>query len=233
MPSTPRRRSALLWALPVVAVLGTLGITAWLLHRADYFWASPIAGVHFQLLTDFDGTERAAALSRDGRLVAFLSDCEGQTDVWMTQLGTGEFHNLTHGSVRELVNPSVRSIGFSPDGAFVTFWTREAATSEIAIWAVPTLGGEPRPYLEGAAEFDWSSDGSRLVYHSPAPGDPMFVSQRGSHPATARSSRPRPGSTLTFPCGRRTTPSSTSSRARCPTPWTSGAFVQREESRNG
>ena len=41
---------------------------------------------------------------------------------------------------------------------------------------MPTLGGEPRPYLEGVAEFDWSHDGSRLAYHTPGLGDPLFVS---------------------------------------------------------
>jgi Tol biopolymer transport system component len=29
------------------------------------------------------------------------------------------------------------------------------------------------------AEFDWSRDGSRLVYHTPGPGDPMYVSDGG------------------------------------------------------
>jgi len=38
------------------------------------------------------------------------------------------------------------------------------------------LGGQPKPYLEGVAEFDWSRDASRLVYHTPGPGDPLFVS---------------------------------------------------------
>jgi Tol biopolymer transport system component len=33
--------------------------------------------------------------------------------------------------------------------------------------------------LEGVAEFDWSSDGSRLVYHTPGPGDPMFLRDSG------------------------------------------------------
>ena len=47
--------------------------------------------------------------------------------------------------------------------------------ADIGIWAVPTLGGQPRPYLEGVAEFDWSHDGSRLAYHTPGPGDPLFV----------------------------------------------------------
>ena len=41
---------------------------------------------------------------------------------------------------------------------------------------MPTLGGQPRPYLEGVAEFDWSRDGSQLAYHTPGPGDPLFVS---------------------------------------------------------
>jgi Tol biopolymer transport system component len=41
---------------------------------------------------------------------------------------------------------------------------------------VPTLGGQPKPYLEGVAEFDWSRDSSRLAYHTPGPGDPLFVS---------------------------------------------------------
>jgi Tol biopolymer transport system component len=100
-------------------------------------------------------------------------------DVWVTQVGSGEFHNLTHGSFPELVNPSIRTLGFSPDGSLVTFWVRKAGGSsggDIGIWAVPTLGGEPRPYLEGVAEFDWSRDGSRLTYHTPGPGDPLFVS---------------------------------------------------------
>ena len=87
-----------------------------------------------------------------------------------------------------MVNSDLRSLGFSPDGALVTFWTRKQNSSNpaaISVWAVPTLGGEPRPYLEGVAEYDWSHDGSRLTYHTPEPGDPMFVSDSGS-PSGAR-----------------------------------------------
>ena len=74
----------------------------------------------------FGGTEQAAAVSRDGRFVAFLSDRDGRMDVWVTQVGTGQFYDLTRGRVRELVNPSVRTLGFSPDGSLVTFWARGA-----------------------------------------------------------------------------------------------------------
>lgn len=55
----------------------------------------------------------------------------------------------------------------------------------ISVWAVPVLGGAPRPYLEGAAELDWTTDGRRVVYHTPGPGDPIYVRDAG-RPAEAR-----------------------------------------------
>ena len=148
------------------------------IQTKEYFWQNPIAGARFQTVTDFDGTEQAAAISRDGKFVAFLSDRDGQMDVWVTQISSGQFHNLTHGSAAELVNSSVRALGFSPDGALATFWVRKPGGSrvgDIGVWAVPILGGQPAPYLESVAEFDWSRDSSRLTYHLPGPGDPLFV----------------------------------------------------------
>jgi Tol biopolymer transport system component len=170
------------WAfvLPLAAVGAVLAIGASLwLKRTEHFWRNPIANARFQTVTESDGWDQAAAMSRDGHFVAFLSDRDGQMDVWVTQVGSGVFHNLTHGSVPGLINTSIRNLGFSADGSLVTFWVRkpgDSSVGNIGIWAVPTLGGEPRPYLEGVAEFDWSPDGSRLAYHTPGPGDPLFVS---------------------------------------------------------
>ena len=158
-------------------------------------------------------------------------------DVWVTQVGSGEFHNLTHGSAPELANPSIRTLGFSPDGSLVTFWVRKpggANGGDIGIWAVPTLGGEPRPYLEGVAEFDWSHDGSRLAYHTPGPGDPLFVSDGNVRPESrpifhCACRAPQPLSA----CGRPTGHSFTSSRAGSRTNWISGASVQPAGLRSG
>jgi dipeptidyl aminopeptidase/acylaminoacyl peptidase len=41
------------------------------------------------------------------------------------------------------------------------------------------MGGPLRPYLEGISELDWSPDGSRIVYHPPTDGDPLFVTEAG------------------------------------------------------
>ena len=173
------------WSAPALGVAGGvlfLSLAIWALTGHPRAPGRLLAEARFQQLTDFEGIEQAAAISRDGRFVAFQSDRDGQMDVWVTQIGTGRFSNLTRGSTLELVNPSVRTLGFSPDGSLVTFWARARRGSgppEIGIWAAPLLGGPPRPYLEGVAEYDWSGDGERLAYHTPGPGDPMFVRDPG------------------------------------------------------
>ena len=155
------------------------GAAAALLVLAIALWSRgentpDLANARFQPVTDFPGIEQAAAISRDGKLVAFLSDRAGTMDVWLTQVGTNRFYNLTNGAARDIVNPSIRTLDFSPDSSLVTFWARQADRS-ISVWAVPVLGGAPRVYLDGGAEFNWSADDTKLVYHTPADGDPMFV----------------------------------------------------------
>jgi Tol biopolymer transport system component len=172
-----RARTILIAGAIALAVLAVVTII-WF-ERSDHFWRNPIAGAVYQSVTGFGGQNEAAAVSRDGKFVAFLSDRSGRTDVWVTQLGSGQFHNLTDGVQGELANPSIRTLGFTPDGSLVTFWLRtrsRPAGEDISIWAVPTLGGEARPYLEGAAEAAWSPDGKQIVYHTTQPGDPLFVS---------------------------------------------------------
>ncbi|HJW99542.1 MAG TPA: hypothetical protein VJ453_05255 [Terriglobales bacterium] len=176
--SSSRTRWKLTLALAALGLALAIGASLWF-QRTEYFWRNPIADARFQTVTDFAGVEQGAAVSRDGHFVAFLSDRDGRMDVWVTQVGSGQFHNLTRGGAPDLANPEIRNLGFSPDGALVTFWARKrdgSSTSDISVWAVPTLGGQPKPYFEGVAECDWSQDGSRLAYHTPGPGDPMFVS---------------------------------------------------------
>ncbi len=176
--STSRTRWRFVLLLAAAGAVLTMSIILWL-QKTEYFWRNPLINARFQTVTDFGGVEQAAAISRDGHFVAFQSNRDGQMDVWVTQVGSGQFHNLTRGAAPGIVNPSVRALGFSPDSSVVTYWARRQnspGASDISVWAVPTLGGQPKLYLEGVAEFDWSRDGSRLAYHTPGPGDPLFVS---------------------------------------------------------
>jgi Tol biopolymer transport system component len=187
--TSPNRLNLLVLLAPIGLALA-IAIVYWL-QSSEYFWKSPIAGGQAQTVAEFEGEGLSAAVSHDGHFVALLSDRDGKTDVWVMQVGSGAFHNLTQGSIPELVNPSIRTLGFSPDDSLVTFWVRKPGSSsdnDISIWAAPTLGGPPKPYLEGVAEFDWSHDGIRLAYHTPAAGDPLFVSD----------GIPRPGASPIF-----------------------------------
>jgi Tol biopolymer transport system component len=141
-------------------------------------WRNPLANATVTRLTDWPGLEQAAEISRDGRRVFFLADHDGHMDAWLTQIGSGSYRNVTRGSLSELVNPSIRTLGFSADDSLVTVWTRTPDGSrpeDIKLMAAPIALGELRDYLTGVAEVSWSHDGRQIVYHTTAPGDPLFV----------------------------------------------------------
>jgi Tol biopolymer transport system component len=127
-------------------------------------------------LTDFEGTEEQAAISPDGTLVAFISDRDGQNDVWITRVGTNEFRNLTQGRNIPQFSPETSVLGFSPDGSQVHF-TGEIKAGERTSdrWTVPVLGGAVRPLMDGAIEFAWAPDGKSFAYRTSEPGDPVSV----------------------------------------------------------
>lgn len=184
---SPARLRWLAFALVTAAAACVL---VWGVRHFERPWRSPLEGARYTRMAGFPGFEQAAAISRDGRLVAFLGEQDGHTDAWVSELGTGLYRNLTRGQALELVNPSIRTLGFAPDSSFVSIWTRGSDGSQsgdVNIISVPVQGGKPAPYLRGIAEFDWSHSGTRLVYHTTAPGDPLFVrDERSSSPEGSR-----------------------------------------------
>jgi DNA-binding winged helix-turn-helix (wHTH) protein len=171
------------WVSLGVLLLSIVGTLIWLgLRKADSA-GNPLANAKFSHLAGFQGVGRAAAISRDGKFVAFLGNREGRNDVWVSEVGSGTYLNLTRGEPREFHNnPVIRTLDFSADSSLVTIWARSSDGSrpeDVNILAVPTHGGPLRVYLPQVAEYDWSRDGKKLVFHTTAPGDPMFVREPG------------------------------------------------------
>ncbi|MEO8218518.1 MAG: protein kinase, partial [Acidobacteriota bacterium] len=186
-----RRRG--LWIVAAIAatVLLAGGVMAWRLRRADYFWKNPLAGAHFTRLTDWESSELDAAISADGKFVAFVSDREGGFDVWVGQVGGGEFLNLTKGRFPVVGHEFIRSEGFSGDGAQVWLRIGVKSAKEHNVWLVPTMGGVPHPFLQNAVEAVWSPDRSHVLYYTFVPGDPMFIADRnGGNPKQIFISKP-------------------------------------------
>ena len=161
------------WAAIVLVALAS-ALVGWTLRRLNPAPDNPLNNATFTRLTNFEGDEPEAALSPDGKFAAFLSDRDGPLDVWLTQVGSGSFVNLTREGHMPGVRP-VRNIGFSGDGSEI--WFGGAPVGRMRI--MPMMGGPSRPFLvDRTVEVVWSSDGARMVYHTDGPGDPMFVADR-------------------------------------------------------
>jgi Tol biopolymer transport system component len=167
------------WWLPWAASAAlAIALFAWAWPRAAAGPQQPLSGARFIPLTNWEGDEEGAEISPDGRFAAFLADQDGEFDIWLTQIGTGHFTNLT----RDLpplapLGAIVRKLGFSGDGTEI--WFNPAPRRPLLL--MPSTGGAPRAFLgPGVNTPAWSPDGSRLVYFGkPLDGDdPMYLADR-------------------------------------------------------
>src|SRR6476660_9272073 len=165
----PRRWRAALAPVIVVASLLIAG-ASWLLRGG----LTPsiddlLARATFTPFSNFDGSELDAAVSPDGRFVAFLSDRDGPYHLWLKQIGTGAFQDLTPDAADQRDQGPNRSVGFSADGAEI--WGHGGNRLRLR----PLTGGAPRAFLsDQAVNVAWSHDRTKLVYFE-FPIDPLFV----------------------------------------------------------
>src|SRR5262245_4839771 len=172
--TTSRSRGLLWWwRAAAVALAAAAGIGGWWIRDRALPLDNPLATAHFTRFTDFEGIERDAALSPDGKFVAFISDREGPFDVWMSQVGTGRFLNLTQGKAANL-DSTLRVMGFAGDGA--ELWVHDGdASSPLRL--LPLIGGSARVFLASSPaktppmNAAWSPDAKRLLYHTSDAGD--------------------------------------------------------------
>jgi eukaryotic-like serine/threonine-protein kinase len=181
VPSEPARQR-LVWpwialATALALIAGVLSGVLWRSRGAAEL-ANPLANATFTTLTDYEGTQVDASISPDGKFVAFQSDRNGPSHVWLDQIGAGNPVDLTPGP--EDQRGPLRSVGFSHDGT--ELWI--AGTESRRLKIMPLVGGKPRVFLgEKVVNPVWSPDGARLAYHTVEAGDPIFVANGdGSNP---------------------------------------------------
>ncbi len=188
-PAAPAKRASLTRWLPWVALAALAAAVAVReARRPAELPENVLSHAQFSRFTDWEGTESDAAISPDGRFVTFIADREGKYDIWLSQVGTGRFLNLTK-DMPPLDSPNrlIRALGFSGDGSEIWFNppesrgqrpTRGAPQTEPKL-LMPLIGGPPRPFLgEGAEAPSWSADGTRIVFFTNGGGDPLSIADR-------------------------------------------------------
>ncbi len=165
------------WWRWVALVALAASVAEWNAWRPVATLENPLANAQFTRFTDWEGAEEGAEISPDGKFVAFLADRDGKFDMWLSQVGTGRFSNLTRDFPPLTANGFiVRKLGFSGDGASI--WFNPADGKPLLL--MDMIGGTPRAFLgQGANVPAWSPDGTRLVYVYKSNGDdPMLIADR-------------------------------------------------------
>ncbi len=138
--------------LPTLAVIGWLlvaGLAAW-------HWLTPPAKHSPAIVKSltFSGRDWLPNASPDGKTVAFVSDRDGVSRIWLKQLATGNEAPLTAG-----MDDHPR---FSPDGSQVLFVRTEGLNHTA--YRMSVVGGKPRKVISDVSEVDWSPDGSQVAF---------------------------------------------------------------------
>jgi len=115
-------------------------------------------------LTFDSGLTTDAAISSDGKLLAYASDRggRGDRDIWVQQVAGGDPIQLTKDPADDH-EPS-----FSADGAMVVF---RSERTPPGVYAVSTLGGEARLIARDGQDPQYSPDGKWIAYWIGSRGD--------------------------------------------------------------
>jgi Tol biopolymer transport system component len=138
--------------LPWVAGLGWLAAAVLLLML---LFQAPTSHtpVRLQSIT-YSGRDWAPSASPAGDMIAFASDRDGVSRIWLKQVAGGGEAPITEGP-----DDVPR---FSPDGSQILFVRERGGTRDL--YRTPVVGGQTRRIMEDLLEADWSPDGSQVAF---------------------------------------------------------------------
>jgi len=155
-------------------VFGVAAI-AWLLGRstvAPKHSTLALGNVTLTPLTTDPGYEGEPTFSADGETIAYVSDRNGNFEIYLKQISGGPDINITNNRADD-VQPA-----FSPDGKQIAFVSTRSSSSSLLypgrdrpllggdIWVMPALGGSARRIVESGNFPSWSADGKTILFTS-------------------------------------------------------------------
>ena len=157
------RRNLIVWnALVILVLIGAFA--GWMmLHRhSEHEHAATESfqeGMTITQLTS-SGDIGAAAISPDGKWLAYVQDRDGQQSIWVRQVVTGSTAQVLAPSK---LNPD--GLTFTRDGNYLYFNTRNQGESLSHLQKMASLGGAPQHILDDIdSPITFSPDGSQLAF---------------------------------------------------------------------
>ncbi|HVH69936.1 MAG TPA: protein kinase, partial [Candidatus Dormibacteraeota bacterium] len=135
------------------------------LVTAFYYWPRgkprvDFSSIRMQRITT-TGLADCAALSPDGRYVAYAEDNNGKKSLWLRQLAAANSVPLLPPVARAVLIPA-----FTPDGNFIDYLERAGLTeTDGTLYQIPVLGGTPRKLAERVnSRITFSPDGRQMAF---------------------------------------------------------------------
>lgn len=149
-----RQRIFIVWLVALIWIGLIAGVVS--LMRAR-FQNSPSRVQRPLMRLTFDpGLQGEPTWSPDGRFVAYSSDQNGNSDIWVRQVGRGNPVQVTHSPANDW-QPS-----WSPDGSKIVF---RSERGEGGLFVVPALGGPETKVSAFGHRPRWSPDGSQILFY--------------------------------------------------------------------
>jgi Tol biopolymer transport system component len=128
-------------------------LAGWRLHSPE----APVPAWKVTRLTADSGLSDSAALSPDGKLVAYSSDrgLSGERNLYIRQTGGGQAIPLTTDGAGNTAPD------FSPDGTKIVF---QSSRDDGGIYEIPAFGGEARLVALDGLDPKYSPDGTQVAY---------------------------------------------------------------------
>ena len=140
-------------------------VLAALVAAALYFWPrgrprTDFLSIRMQRITT-TGHACSAALSFDGRYVAYCEDDHGKKSLWLRQLASTNGVQLLPPAPRSRLIPE-----FTPDGSFLDYLESVNLTDRFGtLYQIPVLGGTPRKLVDRLDSLvTFSPDGRQMAF---------------------------------------------------------------------
>jgi Tol biopolymer transport system component len=135
-------------------------------------------------VTTLPGLEYSPTWSPDGRCIAYASNADGNLDIYIQELASGQTTRLTDSEADD-AQPA-----WSPDGSRIAFVSARAHPEKRLamligmsrlqsilplrngdVWVTPARGGIARRIAENAYDPAWSPDGKKIIYAAQREGE--------------------------------------------------------------